>query len=891
MIKKILSIIGIVLLVLLVAAFSLPFLFKGKIESLVKSEINNSINAKVEFVGVDISLFRHFPKLSVGLNQLQVIGLDDFSTDTLISVKSFDISLNIWSVIGGGQMKIAAIDLTEPRIHAIATKDGKANWNITKPSTETTPTAKENKPFQLNLQHYGIHNGYISYKDQASNMAMEIVNLEHNGSGDFTSDLFTLVTKTSADAINFSFSGVPYLNKVKTSIDLDLNIDNPKRKYAFETDKIQMNDLQLSTGGSFQFVNDTTYGLDIHFKAPSTSFKSILSFVPAIYQNNFASIKTSGSALLNGFIKGNYNSQQLPAFQLNLAVKDGFFQYPDLPTPVKNINFEVKVDNPDGVTDHTVVNIPKAHIELADEPFDFKALVKTPISDLYVDASAKGKLDLSKITRFVKLQDGTQISGLLIADASMNGNTNALKAKQYDKFNAQGTIGLTNFLYAAKDYPTGVKLNNLLLTFNPKNVTLNTIEGEYLATKFAANGYVNNLLAYTLKNEPLDGIVSLKAGEVNLNKLMGVSNDTATKNTAAAAPFIVPANLNLTLNAAIDKVIYSNLAIQNLSGALEIADEKVSMNNIKGNALEGLMIINGYYSTKINKKNPDISISYDVKNVDIQQTFLAFNTVQKIMPVGKYLGGKMSSQLTMKGQMGENMMPDMASLTGNGNLLILQGVLSKFEPAAKVAQTLNINSLQQDVTLKDLKGIFEFANGKVLMKPFKVKVKDIDMEIGGLNGYDKSIDYTVNMKLPRALLGNQGNALVNNLSAQAATKGVPVKLADIINLQVKLGGFMNNPTVSTDLKQTASSLATDLQKQATDFAKAKIDSTKKAVANAVKDTVASVKKQLLQDAKSEISKKLLGEKDSTGKTSDPKKTLEDAGKGLINKFNPFKKKG
>jgi hypothetical protein len=82
-----------------------------------------------------------------------------------------------------------------------------------------------------------------------------------------------------------------------------------------------------------------------------------------------------------------------------------------------------------------------------------------------------------------------------------------------------------------------------------------------------------------------------------------------------------------------------------------------------------------------------------------------------------------------------------------------------------------------------------------------------------------------------------------------------------------------------------------LQKQATDFAKAKIDSTKKMVTNAVKDTVASVKKQLLQDAKSEISKKLLGEKDSTGKASDPKKTLEDAGKGLINKFNPFKKKG
>ena len=99
-------------------------------------------------------------------------------------------------------MKIASIDLNEPRIHAISTKDGKANWNITKPTPETT-TEKESKPFKLNLKHYGIHNGYINYQDAASNMSMVIVNLEHNGNGDFTSDLLTLATKTSADTITF----------------------------------------------------------------------------------------------------------------------------------------------------------------------------------------------------------------------------------------------------------------------------------------------------------------------------------------------------------------------------------------------------------------------------------------------------------------------------------------------------------------------------------------------------------------------------------------------------------------------------------------------------------------------------------------------------------------
>ncbi|MFP5040116.1 AsmA-like C-terminal region-containing protein [Parasediminibacterium sp. JCM 36343] len=891
MVKKILKIIAIVLLIVVVAAAAIPFIFKGKIIETVKTQINKNLNAKVDFTNVDLSLFRHFPKLSVDLHGLQVVGNDQFSSDTLLSVKSFDVSLDLMSVISGGQMKIYTINLDEPRIHAIALKDGSANWNITKPSADTTTTTTESKPFKLNLQAYAIHNGYISYIDKGMNMNMEIVNLEHSGKGDFTSDLFTLSTKTTADTLNFSFGGVPYLNKIKTSIDLDITIDNPNKKYTFETDKIALNALQLSTGGYFQFVNDTTYGMDIHFKAPSTDFKNILSFVPAIYQNNFASIKTSGSALLNGFVKGNYNSKQIPAYQLNLEVKDGFFQYPELPEAVKNINFAVKVDNPDGVTDHTVIDVPQGHIEMAGEPFDFKVLVKNPVTDMYIDAAAKGRLDLSKVTKFVKLQDGTQLAGLLTADASMNGNASTLKSKQYDKFNAKGTIGLGNFFYASKDYPSGVKINNMLMTFNPQNVTLSNMDGQYMKTTFAANGYINNLIPYALKNEPLEGVVTLKAGDVNLNELMGVSTDTATKNTPAAAPFLVPANLNLTLNAVINKVVYDNLILQNLSGAMQIADETVKLNNIKGNALDGQMAVSGYYSTKLDKKKPDISLTYNLTNVDIQKTFYTFNTVQKIMPVGQYLGGKVSSQFTMKGKLGDNMMPDMNSLSGNGDMLLIQGVLSKFAPVAKVAQTLNINQLTQDISLKDLKGVFEFANGKVLIKPFNVKVKDIDMEIGGLNGFDKSIDYTVNLKLPRSLMGTQGNNLINNLASQAASKGVPVKLADIVNLQVKLGGFMNNPTVKTDLKQAASSLALDLKQQVTDFAQAKIDSTKKAVTSAVKDTIAAVKQQLVEQAKTQLANQLLNKKDSTGQPVDPKKTIEEAGKGLLKGFNPFKKKG
>ncbi len=890
--KKTLKITAIVLLLLISFAFAIPFLFKGKIISLVKTQVNNNINAKVDFSDVDISLFRHFPKLAIALDNLSVTGVDEFAEDTLLSARKIDVALNLMSFISGNSMTIYSIQCDEPRIHAIIHKNGRANWSITRPGDAQKETSAASKPFRMGLQHYSISNAYISYKDESSNMSSEIINLTHEGSGDFTAGLFTLKTKTNADAVSFNYGAIPYLINTKTNIDLDIQIDNTSNKYSFKTDKINLNNLTLSAAGFFQFANDSAYNMDITFNAPSTDFKNILSMIPAVYKKDFASVQTSGQAVFNGFVKGLYDSKHLPAYHVNLDIKNGFFKYPDLPKAVKDINMTVNVDNPDGVTDNTVVNIPQAHLQMDEAPFDFHLLLKKPVSDMYIDAGMNGKLDLANVAQFVKLGPGTQLSGLLNAALQAKGNISALEKKQYDQFNASGTLALNHFLYQSKAYPDGIKLDELLMTFNPKNVVLSNMNAEYLKTHFIANGALNNVLAYALKNQPLDGELNIKADQVNLNDWMSTGTDSSTAKTTSAAttqPFIVPANIHFTVNANVDKVHYDKLDMDHLSGSIAIADETVKLNNVKANALDGTMIINGSYSTKENKKKPDIAFSYDLKGLDVQKTFYAFNTVQKLMPIGKFIDGKMTSQMSMTGKLGADMTADMNSLSGDGNLFLTDGILKKFAPLDKLAQTLNVEQLRE-VSLKDIKTYFSFKNGRVVVNPFKTKVKDIDMEIGGSHGIDQTLDYAVNLKLPRSLAGGQANAAVNNLVTQVNNKGVPVKLNDIINLNVKIGGSITNPVLKTDLKDAMGSTADNLKQQASDFVKAQVDSAK----HQLRDTAQAIKKQLAKDAADELKKQLTGQKDTNtvaqANAADNTKTkLEESGKSMLNNFLKKKK--
>ena len=1024
MLKKIFKITGITLLVLLIILFAAPYLFKDKIAKIVKEQINKNVAAKVDFTDLSLSFFRHFPSASVALTDLQVTGPEPFGKDTLISATEISAAVDLVSLFGD-QIKVTRVNIDQPRIHALVNKEGKANWDIMLPDTSTATPESPEEPssFKMNLKKYAISDAYVQYSDATSGMSAEINHLTHEGSGDFTADLFTLSTGTNASAVTFTYAGIPYLSRTKTNIDLDIEIDSRNGKYTFNTEEIALNDLKIAAKGFFQLVNDSTYNMDIAFNAPGTEFKSILSLIPAVYANDFAKVKTSGKALLNGFVKGTYSSAQMPAYNLNLQVENGFFQYPDLPKPVQNINLQVKVDNPDGVTDNAVVEIPKGHIEFGSDPFDFHLLLKKPVTDQYIDAGAKGKLDLAGITQFVKLPNGTKLAGLVHADIAAKGNMAvvtqqkpgqfsaqgfidisklfysspdfpapiqntsaridvsnpdgvpdhtvvkipaahvevgkdiadltlllqtpasdpafdgtikggfnlanvaqfyafepgtslagqvnanvAFKGKksmidksQYDAIQTNGTVQATNISYKSKDYPDGVNITNSLFTFNPKNVTVNNLAGNFMQTNFNANGSFDNLIGYALKDEPLAGTLNVNADKVDLNKFMGTTTaapaaeekkDSAAAPAGAGDPFLVPKNIKFALNTKVNSLHYDKVDYRNISGSLQLADETVYMKDVKLEALDGTIGLSGSYSTRVNKKKPDISLTYDVQNLDVQKTFFAYNTVQKLMPIGKFIAGKLTSKMSVKGQLGGDMMPDLSSLTGEGTLFLLQGFLSKFGPLDKLASTLNLSDLQS-ISVKDIKNYFEFANGKVLVKPFNVKVKDIDMEIGGMHGLDQSLDYVINLKVPRAKLGSQANELVNNLASQANAKGIPVNISETISFKVNLGGSITNPAIKTDLKGSGGSLAQDMKAQADQFVEAKKKAADSALAVAkqqAKDSLESAKKKAAAALKDELTKQLGGKKDTaSGEKQDVKKDLENTGKGLLNNLLRKKK--
>ena len=416
--KKILKIAGIALLSLILLAFIIPIVFKKQVQTLVKREINKQLNATVNFKDVKLSLFKHFPQATISIKGLSIIGKGEYAKDTLIAAEKLDVTAGLFSVLKGKNIKVQGIYAQSPRIHLIMNQFGRANWDIAKAPTDTSnskDTSASN--FKLSLKKYKISDGYLVYSDKQANSYLELNNLNHQGSGNLAADVFTLSTSTESPSAWYTQDEIPYLINTKTDLDADIKIDTRTNTYTFKTDDVKLNDLKLSVDGFVQLLNGGAVKTDIKFSSPTNNFKNILSMIPAVYTKDFANIKTSGDASFNGFVKGISSKDQMPGYDINLVVKNGSFQYPDLPKTVKNINLTLRAVNPDGKPDNSVIDIPKGHIEFDNEPFDFNFTYKNPETIQYIDAGAKGKLDLSQLSKFIKLDAGTKLSGQLWADA------------------------------------------------------------------------------------------------------------------------------------------------------------------------------------------------------------------------------------------------------------------------------------------------------------------------------------------------------------------------------------------------------------------------------------------------------------------------------------------
>ncbi|MBA4317400.1 MAG: hypothetical protein C0412_03270, partial [Flavobacterium sp.] len=295
--------IGIGLVVTLFLMLLTPIVFSDKIKEEIKKTANKKLAGEMNYSDVNVSFFKHFPSLTLTLNDFKLNGSAPFQKERLINAKEVSFGINVSSLIFGKSIKIDEIYLSNSTINIKVNKDGLANYNVYIAEKEVEKTDEESAA--IKLDRIEIINSQMTYDDQTTQVHFDAFGFNYLGKGDLSQDIFDLYSKAKIEKLNVLYANEHYLMNKKVNADLITKINVNSLSFVFEQNDLMINQLPVDFKGKFDFLKDG-YNMDFIVKSANANLQDLFTAFPPKYISWLAKTELKGKTDLLLTLKGKY---------------------------------------------------------------------------------------------------------------------------------------------------------------------------------------------------------------------------------------------------------------------------------------------------------------------------------------------------------------------------------------------------------------------------------------------------------------------------------------------------------------------------------------------------------------------------------------------------------
>jgi hypothetical protein len=821
--KKILIVIGIVVVLLVATLAAIPLFFKQTLIEKAKTTINKNVNAEVEFADLKLSLLRSFPKVTLELVDVLVTGKGEFQNDTLFTVPSLRTKTALRQLFNKENIGIEEIILDRPVLKLIVGTTGNVNWDLMLDSDETPEAASavaadsKEEGLVLQLEKIEITEANFIYDDRETNMLLGLDDIDINISGEMYGTAAQLMAEGTAAQFFLAYGGVNYITNTSVETRTVLNVDYDKMDIKIQENELLINRLPLEVLGMIQMPGDSMF-FDLILQTKESGFDNFLALVPPDYEDYLKDIKTSGTATISGTVKGIYFEEDYPAFNLKMDMANGSLRYSDLPEDIKNISADVSITKPQGVLDLTRVSIKKAHAEVKNSPVDLTLELKNLVSDLAFDGQFIGKVNFDELKDALPM-DSVSIAGIIDANLKVKGNYSAIENEQYDRIQSNGTVLLSQFVYESPSLTQRVLIPEGKMDFNPQAVKLSGLNINIGQSDFSLAGRVTNYLNYLLKDGTLAGNLQLNSSQVNLNEMLRLQvvrespegqAHTATNVESTVEEevlvFDVPKNIDFTFQSNIQRVIFEQLPITDVNGMITARDGKLVLDGLNMRMLEGDLKLTGSYENTPENK-PLFDFGFDLVKIDIPKAFQTLTSVQRMIPIARYSQGKFNTSLNVNGQLSPGFGLLATSIDGSG-LFTTENLQIIDSPMFDQLKGLLKSERLENVKIDDFRAFIEVVDGTIQLKPFTTRIAGQETTIAGNLNTENLIDMRLDFNVQRDAFGDDIQNILSVLPGQERIQLIPAS--------VILNGPVGKPEMRIDLEEARKMITEEVKKSTRD---------------------------------------------------------------------------
>lgn len=878
---KILKWMGISIASILFLMFIIPILFPGKISEQVKIFANQHLAGKLDYQKTHLTFFRHFPSLTVSVDDFLLKGSKPFQEDTLLAAREVAVGINLKNLIFDREVKIDEIYVTDAYGNVFVNSKGEANYNVyvSKPSKKPKDTTASGTSIKLDL--IKLKNWNITYRDHSARVLVDAKGLNYTGRGGLSEDIFDLETDLDIDKLDFSLDRIYYAKQKTLHADLITRINTNALTFVLRKNELRINDLPLKFTGFVSILKDG-YNLDINAASEKTTIRDMISVLPPQYLDWAKDTKIEGNSDLFFSLKGRFSEPQnlKPRLKARLMVKDGFVSNGKAPVPMNHLNMDLNVDLPSLDTNQLAIDLKNLGFDLGPNN-SFKAVVKTKgLNEMQVNADIKGAVDLQTLDQALGLKDidirglmdtnikangifsldkklfpktngylnlkngwlktkyypnpvqniniianiintdgtfkslgvkldpfrfdfegnpvfvnadlqnfedvlykvrakgvlnvgriyrvfakkGFDVSGLIMADLSLNGRQSYATKGQYSKLDNKGNLILKNIKATTEFLPKSFFIKEGNFRFENEKMWFSKFLATYGKSDFSLNGYLLNTINYFIERKgTLHGQFTLNSNYVLIDEFMALKNGDNPKksieleyakveNPKSSGVVIIPKNLDVSLQTNIRKVEFKGLALNHLKGQASVEKGQVYLKNTSFDIIGSKMNIDARYQDE-SPLTANYDVALKVMDFDVQRAYKEIDMVREMATAAKNVKGIVSIDYKLKGDFDRNMKPIYPSLEGGGIVNLRDVEVKNVKMLSAVGDNIGAKAFNNP----DMKGVnieTHIKNNLIHVDKFTFKVSILRPSISGTTSFNGLLDLRVRIGiLPGGLIG------------------------------------------------------------------------------------------------------------------------------------------
>jgi hypothetical protein len=711
--------------ILLTLTLGAAFIFKDKIIDRFVEEANKQLTTPVKIGKIDISLFSHFPSLSIELKDVYV---EDSHPETfaLFTAKKVSFSFNAFDAWKGDYI-IQSLNAEETETNIRIDKKGVGNFRIVKES------AQEGKSVSFDLKNIRLKRQRVTYVDESIKQSHEFSGSSLAANVSVSNNIYSISASGDVITTQVGIGEYIFLKDKLFNIDLSMTYDDKGKMVVFNPSSIHQEKGNFELKGSYNFKQDPEIALTLTGK--NTSLQTILSLLPESWTKDIERYESEGELYFKSGLTGKLRKA---TFTVDFGCTNTTIFHPETNFKITQANLKGSFRST-GLSNFSTatINLKNVSGKLNGKNFTGQfSLVnfKKPL----VDFQFKGSLDAAAMKALLGPDYMDEAAGVLQADVALNGEPQLLKdRKTAQRVKISGSLEMKDVLISVQ----GADFRNLNgnFQFTNNDLAMSDVRGKLGKTDFVLNGFFKNMVSYLLFDDQPIGIeTDLKSNFMDVDELLELGFG---KENSTGYQFQISPNLYLNFDCEIKRLKLKKFNARDARGTLLVKSQIARSKEIKMKTMGGTVSLSGAM-TAIGTKPIELTTSAKLNSIYLDSLFYVFGNFRQNFIQDKHLKGEATANITLETKFNRDLKIIQESLVSNIDIQIKRGELNNFEPLQGLKKYLDDDGLR-NLRFADLKNEIHIENKTILIPLMEVRSNVTTIQLSGRHTFDQKIDYRI----------------------------------------------------------------------------------------------------------------------------------------------------